>query len=142
MGDLSENFSQKEFFSPDIGLARMQPAFINGLQAARDWARDYIRLLEDETSDIPFIITPGGGYRTGPFHRDIYIRRGVPEHKIPDSAHLRGWAADIAALNSKDMAIIHVSLIKEGFRRFGLYPEHKFIHVDGDPSLPSPRYWF
>ena len=45
-------------------------------------------------SEIPMQIT--SGYRTAQKHRDIYIRKGVAEEKIPwGSYHLIGAAADI-----------------------------------------------
>ena len=97
----------------------MQEAFLKRLDYARDLA------------GVPFRIT--SGYR-------------CPRHNArvggkPNSAHTRGWAADIAAEDSETRARILFGLIKAGFRRMGIDCKRGFIHVDDDPEKPRPRVW-
>jgi uncharacterized protein YcbK (DUF882 family) len=116
---LSKNFVSTEFSSPDnkaSGLM-MNKEFIKRLQIARDLA------------GIPFHIN--SGFRT-------------PEHNAkvggqPNSAHLRGFACDIATSSPNSKFIILKSLLNAGFLRIGVY--ETFIHCDTDPSLPIGVIW-
>lgn len=54
-----------------------------------------------------------------------------------NSAHLRGYAVDIAFNNMEDCFIILKSLIDANFERIGINFKLGFIHVDDDPSLPK-----
>ncbi len=70
---------------------------------------------------------------------------------VPDSAHLLGLAVDLAVEDDMAFAAIVIGLVEAGFTRFGLYytqdvhdPNHflpRHIHVDIDPSKPSPCIW-
>ena len=55
------------------------------------------------------------------------------------SAHLKGYALDIAATTSRVRLKILESLIAVGFRRVGI--ANGFIHADDDPSLPADVCW-
>jgi zinc D-Ala-D-Ala carboxypeptidase len=57
----------------------------------------------------------------------------------PLSAHMGGWAADIAATNSVSRFKIVSGLIRAGFRRIGI--AKTFIHADDDPDKPGPVIW-
>ena len=112
-------FSLSEFVCPCCGRQEMKEDFLKLLDYARDVA------------GVPFKIT--SGFR-------------CPRHNAhvggkPNSAHLGGWAADIAAEDSETRARIVVGLIKAGFRRIGIDFKRGFIHVDCDPEKPKPRLW-
>ena len=115
-------FTPAEFDSPDApgSGARMKPSFISRLDSAR------------AVAGVPFVIT--SGYRT-------------PQHNeqvggIPDSAHTRGRAADISLqeLRPEQQLAVITALHEAGFRRLGWSPG-SFVHVDDDPSKPSPALW-
>jgi len=57
----------------------------------------------------------------------------------PNSAHLRGTAADIKCTNSVDRYILVSLFFEAGFKRMGIYED--FIHVDVDEELPRPVLW-
>jgi len=57
----------------------------------------------------------------------------------PNSAHLRGTAADIKCTNSHDRYIIVKFALRFGFNRIGKYDT--FIHLDVDSELPSEVLW-
>ena len=53
----------------------------------------------------------------------------------PNSAHTRGYAADIACTDSHARWLIKRALYAAGAKRIGHH--ERFIHVDVDPSLPQ-----
>ena len=57
----------------------------------------------------------------------------------PNSAHLRGRAADLRAPDIVTASKIVCAAIIVGFRRIGIYSNH--IHLDIDRSLPFPAVW-
>lgn len=57
----------------------------------------------------------------------------------PNSAHLRGTAADIKCRDSHDRYIIVKFALHFGFNRIGVYDT--FIHLDVDNELPSEVLW-
>lgn len=60
----------------------------------------------------------------------------------PNSAHLRGLAADVAT-TSVHMAIrLAIVAARLGFPRIGVDLKGGFIHVDVDAGLPTPVTWF
>lgn len=123
------HFKSSEFDSKDKpGSAEtgMEYDFMRALDSARGRAR------------VPFVIN--SGFRTAKHNRAIGGRR--------NSAHTRGWAADIAlAPIAKELgsttaaarAFLVEVLQREGFNRLGLYAT--FVHVDMDPSLPPNVTW-
>lgn len=115
-------FSAEEFDSPDApgSGAQMEPAFISRLDAARAMA------------GVPFVIT--SGYRTQAHNREV--------GGVPDSAHIRGRAADISVqdLRPEQVLAVITALHEAGFRRLGWSPG-AFVHADDDPSKPSPALW-
>lgn len=78
---------------------------------------------------VPFKIT--SGVRSAEYNAKIGGQ--------PNSAHLRGYAADIYCKDNEARARIWLALVAVGFERFGI--DKNYIHVDCDPSLPSPRVW-
>ena len=117
-------FSLSEFASPDLpdSGVNMDSEFLTKLDNARAIA------------NIRFQIT--SGYRTKEYNEDLR-KRGYKAS--PDSAHLTGHAADIAATSGKERWTIVNALIRSGFNRIGI--AKSFIHVDDDPSKPTNVIW-
>lgn len=113
------NFSREEFDSPDIlgSGNNMQLVFLDLLQKIRTEA------------NVPFVIN--SGYRTREHNRNIGGKS--------DSAHLRGYAADIACPNSTMRHKILKAAFKFNVPRIGVYPT--FIHLDNDPTLIREVTW-
>ena len=95
----------------------MEEEFIDQLQEARMWA------------GIPFKIN--SGFRCEKHNREI----GGEEN----SAHLRGYAADISATTSRQREKLLEALFKADFNRIGI--AETFIHADNDPYLPLDVAW-
>ena len=117
--DRIPNFDPSEFDSPDKpgSGVDMQKRFMFLLQAAR------------EQAGIPFKIN--SGYRTKEHNKKVGGK--------DTSAHLTGYAADIAVENSRQRFIIVNALIKAGFTRIGM--GQNFVHVDCAPNLPDLVMW-
>lgn len=116
---LSQHFLSTEFASPDIKASglNMHKDFIRKIQKAR------------EIAEIPFKIN--SGYRTVAHNLKIGGKQ--------NSAHLRGYAADIAVNSNAERYIILNALLTAEFTRIGIYAN--FIHCDCDPSLPQHVIW-
>lgn len=124
-----EFFTPSEFDSPDkpgSGEAGMQYDTIRALDAAR------------RRSGLWFKIN--SGFRTKKHNADIGGRK--------NSAHLRGYAADIDLKEAAKRAKVTIpnarrviidALEFAGFKRMGIY--RTFIHADMDPSLPPNVIW-
>lgn len=114
----SKYFVHSEFDSPDMPGS-----------AANFMDNDFLRRLAyaRHISGVPFVIT--SGYRTEAYNNSL-AERNYPVSKT--SAHLRGFAADIACTDTDKRFNILFSLIVSGFRRIGI--GKTFIHVDMDPT--------
>lgn len=114
-----QNFSQKEFDSPDAAGsgALMKEDFIRQLQNARF------------LSVVPFRIS--SGYRTFSHNQKVGGAKA--------SSHLYGYAADIKIFNNYERHEILKSLVEVGFSRIGI--GKNFIHVDADPNKVINRIW-
>jgi len=113
-------FKAEEFDSPDLpgsGETEMNLEFVAKLEQLR------------EITKRPFFIT--SGYRTLSHHKQIYYKSAT----VPDSAHLRGLAADIRCLDSQLRFLLIEGAIKLGFKRIETAPHH--VHLDMDESLPQ-----
>ena len=108
-------FTRSEFDSPDLPGSGEQ------------MNRDFLLKLETirERVGRPLRIT--SGFRT--FDHNFAIKGA------PNSAHLRGFAADISASNSEHRFAILQAALGVGFRRIEIAPLH--IHVDTDSTLPQ-----
>lgn len=60
----------------------------------------------------------------------------------PNSAHLRGLAADCATEDLCDAIKFAIFAAARGFTRVGVDLKGKYVHLDIDPSLPGPATWF
>lgn len=116
------NFTLSEFDSKDkdgsgAGTgARMQPSTLAMLDNARDIA------------GVPFTIN--SGFRTVAHNKAV--------GGVANSSHLGGWAADIKTTPATQTKVL-AAVRKAGFKRIGIYKT--FIHVDNDPTKPSPAEW-
>jgi uncharacterized protein YcbK (DUF882 family) len=93
---------------------------------------DFLKRLDKarELAGVPFVIT--SGFRCPKHNKEVGGK--------PNSAHLRGLAADIAVADNETRYQIIYGLIKAGFKRIGI--GKGFIHVDGDVvTKPFPRVW-
>lgn len=114
-----KHFRLSEFESPDLpGSGHcMEDEVLERIDLARSIA------------GIPFVVN--SGYRTIKHNRKV----GGKE----DSAHLGGWAVDIACENSRDRMLIVHSLILVGFTRIGI--GKTFVHADLDPDKTQDVMW-
>ena len=113
MGDLTKHFSRSEFACKDgCGSDIINPDLVAKLEA--------LRLLLGE----PLVISSGCRCAA----------RNQKEGGRSDSAHLRGYAADIACKNSRQRWNI-VSNAVHLFKRVHL--GRKYVHVDVDEGLPQ-----
>ena len=110
-------FDLKEFNCPCCGENKISLEFVYLLDQAR------------KIAGIPFKIT--SGYRCEKHNREI----GGKE----DSAHVKGFAADIACNSSKARFKIEKALFLVGFNRIG--EDDDFIHVDCCPDKPKNVKW-
>ena len=111
-------FKLAEFRCPCCGRADMNRDFLEQLDKAR------------ELAGVPFVIT--SGFRCPKHNKEVGGR--------PNSAHLRGMAADIAVPDNETRFRILYGLIKAGFKRIGI--GKNFVHVDIDiVTKPYPRIW-
>ena len=117
-------FNLSEFDSPlEKGSgSRMDKTFLEMLDKAR------------EKASVAFKIT--SGYRV-PADIERLLKRGYKVSK--NSSHLKGYAADIATLDSVSRFKIISALLEVGFTRIGI--ADTFIHVDCDPDKPQNVIW-
>jgi uncharacterized protein YcbK (DUF882 family) len=111
MGDLTKNFSRKEFACRcGCGFDSIKLDLVEMLQAARKLA------------GIAFRITSGCRCE----------RHNMNEGGSDTSSHLKGWAADIMVPSSMQRFIIVKALLEAGASRIEI--GSGYIHVDMDPG--------
>lgn len=98
------------FYLAGTGEQNMDHAFLDMLQDARTRAA------------VPFKIN--SGYRTQVYNDSL-------RDSVPDSAHIKGHAADIATTSENQFQIAQ-ALANAGFRRLGF--ARNYIHADNDPD--------
>jgi zinc D-Ala-D-Ala carboxypeptidase len=112
-------FTWSEFDSPDQPGSgkQMNPEFIRKLDAIR------------EAVGFPLIVN--SGYRTPAHNAEVGGKS--------NSAHLRGYAADIRAFTDAQKRAIAKAAIAQGITRIGW--ARTYIHLDMDPTLPQRVVW-
>ena len=116
MGDLSANFSEREFRCPCCDASKINMGFIDKLQFARE--------------RIGKSMSINSGYRCFSHNRTV----GGSDN----SSHVIGLAADISCTNSSDR-MLFLSILPEFFNRIGV--TSKFIHVDVDDAKSPDVLW-
>lgn len=120
MGDLSLNFSRSEFACPCCGESKMNPEFMNRLQALRSEFGRRFRPVE------------GGGYRCAKYNGS------------ETGAHVEGRAIDPDIPREHYHEFIGLAY-KHGFTGIGLkQKDGRFqLHVDDADEIPGvrPRPW-
>ncbi len=116
----SAYFKYSEFDSPDLPGSgeKMDATFISKLELVR------------EKCGFPLFIS--SGYRTTNHNQLVGGK--------PDSAHLKGLAADIAIHNSNERYVLIKSAFEVGFRRMEvgkLGAGREWVHLDVDSTLPQ-----
>lgn len=112
-------FTLDEFDSPDLPNSgvNMDKGFLAKFEIAREYA------------GMPFKIS--SGYRSAEHNAKV--------GGVSDSAHTKGYAADIVCSSSGQRFIIIRALLDAGFNRIGI--ANSFIHVDNDPSKAPDVIW-
>ena len=125
MGNLRKDFSDWEFWSPDVNIHEMEDKHLNLLQEAR--------------TEAGVVFPINSGWRTIPHHNEIYEALGITP--APPSAHPEGWASDIGTGTSFRTYNIVQACLAVGFPRIIIYDT--FIHVDNHPErkrFPQPMF--
>lgn len=96
----------------------------------------FLKLLDQlrHVCGFPFTIT--SGYRT-PAHNQSLKDGG--RKSVDDSAHTKGFAADIATDSSWARITIVKTALDLGINRIGV--GKNFVHVDVDPEKPKDVMW-
>ncbi len=110
-------FTKDEFQCHCCGGNNIKNELIEKLETAR------------EIAGIPFYIT--SGYRCEKHNKAV--------GGVPNSAHTRGYAADIRTTSSRERLVIMKALLDAGFNRIGCY--ENFIHADIDPEKTPRVMW-
>lgn len=117
MGDLSKNFSRREFACPcGCGFDQIHIELVKRLQKIRE-------------KHGPLVINSGCRCE----------RHNGRIGGAPESSHLAGWAVDLRCLGSFSRFVLIRVLLKEGFQRIGV--GGNFLHVDADPEKPQTVMW-
>ena len=135
MGDLTRNFSRKEFTCPCCGDDRISPSLVRQLQDARDYAC----LKAGRT--VRFRIASGVRCRkhnaaVGGKKDSAHIPKKI---KILSGDLIASHAADLAAASSPNRYYILYGLMMAGFDRIGV--DRTYIHADDDVTRPAQVVW-
>ncbi len=111
--------------------------------------KDEVMVALDSAHEVSSAAVPGVKYvitsgKRSPGGNSILIGA------VADSSHLTGDAVDLLVTDDVVYFAMLLGLMKAGFKRFGFYyvagtdpdnliPRH--IHVDKDPSKPTPCIW-
>lgn len=95
---------------------------------------NFVHVLDLIRSKVGFPLMVNSGYRS-PAHN-------AAVGGVKDSAHMRGVAADIATGTWERTYDVIEAAIECGIRRIGVSLKGKYVHLDIDKTLPSPRMWF
>ena len=112
-------FTYEEFDSPDIQ------------GSGQNMCDTLIQMLDEVREEYGKPIRITSGYRTEAWNEKV--------NGVSDSAHLKGFAADLAVKNSRERFELLFLLIKYNFNRIGI--ANTFIHVDIDDSKDPDVVW-
>lgn len=90
-----------------------------------------LKMLDEARTKAGITFKINSAYRT--------IEHNKKVGGVGDSAHTKGYAADISATTDEKQRIVLKACYDAGFRRFGVYGT--FIHVDNDPDKPKNSIW-
>lgn len=115
------NFSEAEMRCKCCGVAAMDPAFLEWLQALRN--------------RLNFPLPISSAYRC-PKHNAAVSSSGS------SGAHTTGRAVDIAVSGPRALHVVHAAL-DMGCKRVGIQQKGggRFVHLDLSPEHPSPALW-
>jgi len=120
-----QHFKPEEFDSPGDPCTGMAMQY------------NFVRLLDMVRQKVGFPLYINSGMRTPAHNKEV--------GGVDSSAHESGWAADLAIIGrvggvvSERRARVVFAAVEVGFRRIGI--AETFVHLDLDPSKPSPRIW-
>ena len=118
MGDLTANFSRREFACKcGCGFDGIDDNLVYMLQVARDEA------------EVPFSPTSGCRCRV----------HCLAIGSKATSSHIKGLAVDVKAATSRKRALVLKGLVRAGFNRIGI--GKTFIHADIDTSKSTDVVW-
>jgi uncharacterized protein YcbK (DUF882 family) len=60
----------------------------------------------------------------------------------PNSAHLRGLAADIKTAGLSEAIRLAIFAAQHGWLRIGVDQQGRFVHLDADATLPVALWWY
>lgn len=117
-----KHFKPEEFDSPDSpgSGVNMDESFIKRLDAFREYLGQ------------PILVN--SGFRTT-VHNALV-------GGVTNSAHMRGLAVDIATDSLEHAIKVAIAAARFGWLRIGVSLKGKLVHVDQDPTLPTPATWF
>lgn len=97
---------------------------------------EFVFLLDEIRHHLGKPMHVNSGYRT-PTHN-------VKVGGATNSAHKKQpcRAADVACPTWEYCFEVVRRALQLGIRRIGIQAQGKFVHLDTDPTLPSPRIWF
>ena len=118
MGDLSLHFSKKEFACKDgCGFDTVQPGLIKVLERIRERLRRPVKIVS--------------GCRCAKRNADV--------DGAKNSAHLRGYAADVKVVGSRERFELVWAALSVGVTRLGI--GQNFVHLDIDPDITGSVMW-
>lgn len=92
---------------------------------------EFVAALDEVRTACGFPLKVNSGFRTPEHNRSV--------GGVPDSAHVRGYAADIHAVTSRHRFAIVMAAMACGIKRVGV--ADTFVHLDMDPSRPERMLW-
>jgi uncharacterized protein YcbK (DUF882 family) len=118
MGDMTKNFSRKEF-ACKCGCGE------DGIEA------ELVRMLQVARCEAEAPLTINSGCRCE--------AHNAASGSKPTSSHIKGLAVDIRAATPRKREQMLWALMQAGFNRLGIHA--KFIHADIDTSKPPDVVW-
>lgn len=93
----------------------------------------HMKRMDDFRKAVGKSVFLSSGYRCEKHNADVGGK--------PNSAHTKGLACDVIVPNTEDMYFFIKAAYRVGFPRIGASTDQKFMHLDSDTTLPTPRFW-